>query len=159
MAKPTVLTFPRILSSTNAPSAERLQFTSSIRPVKIVASPAQNKGNGRQRNGKMNLWRIGFILNLQNFSVSKKNALFPMMKLNNSSNPQTENKDMKWSRCGSQQLGHRLFIRMNSSKNFIKQNIMQSMEYFWGDEPQKKVFVRIGIVKDIIKIGFILLLA
>lgn len=35
-----------------------------------------------------------------------------------------------------------------------QQFIMQAMEYFFGDEPQKKVSVRIGIVRDIIKIGF-----
>ena len=66
-----------------------------IQPVKIVASPAQNKENGRQRNGKMNLWKIGFILNLQNFSVLKKTALFPKMRLNVCSNLQTENKDQE----------------------------------------------------------------
>ena len=102
MAKPTVLTFPRILSSTNAPSAERLQFTSLIQPVKIVVSPAQNTENGRKRNGKRNLWKIGFILNLQNFSVSKKTALFPKMRLNVCSNLQTENKDMELKRCRTQ---------------------------------------------------------
>ena len=63
MAKPTELTFPRILLSTNVPSAEKLQFTSLIQPGKIVVCLAQNKGNGRQGDGKTNLWKIGFILN------------------------------------------------------------------------------------------------
>ena len=35
-----------------------------------------------------------------------------------------------------------------------QQFIMQAMEYFFGEDTKKKVSIRIGIVKDIIKIGF-----
>lgn len=81
-----------VIYKTNVPSAGRLQFTSLIQPIKILVSPAMNTGYGRKRNGKMNLWRIGFILNLQNFSVSKKTALFPKMRLNVCLSLQTKNK-------------------------------------------------------------------
>lgn len=46
MAKPTALTFQRILLSINAQSAEKLQFTSLIQPGKIVACLAQKKREG-----------------------------------------------------------------------------------------------------------------
>ena len=47
MAKPTELTLPKFISSTNVPSAEKLQFTSSLQPTKIVVYPAVNRGNAK----------------------------------------------------------------------------------------------------------------
>lgn len=73
-----------------------------IKPVKIVAFPAQNKGNERKRNGKMNLWKIGFMLRSQNVSVWRKIALFPRMRLNVWSSLKTKNKDMELKRCRTQ---------------------------------------------------------